>query len=299
MRPNFFIVGAPKCGTTALSKYLNEHPNIFISEIKEPHYFAEDLTKYRHVTKESDYLRLFDGANAESYRIGEASVFYLYSKVAIKKIKNFDPDVRIIVMLRNPLDMVYSMHSQLLYTRDEIIADFTEAWSLCEKRKQGQEIPKCCRDEKLLFYDEIGMLGAQVERLLDVFPRDQVKIIFYDDFSSNTASIYRDVIDFLGLPFDGRTNFPIVNSNKRHKSPLLAQFTQKTPPVLVRSAMRVKAFLGISNWGVLDRLRNINRSTEKRSPLDVAFRAQLVDCFNDDIKKLALLTDRDLSAWMK
>lgn len=299
MRPNFFIVGAPKCGTTALSKYLSEHPNIFISGVKEPHYFAEDLPKYRHVTKESDYLSMFDGANAASHRVGEASVFYLYSKVALEKIKSFDPNARIIVMLRNPLDMVYSMHSQLLYTRDETIANFAMAWSLCGKRKQGQEIPKCCRDEKLLFYDEIGMLGAQIERLLDIFPRDQVKIIFYDDFASNTASVYQDVLGFLGLSFDERTSFPVVNSNKRYRSSLLAQFTKKTPLVLVRNAMRVKSFLGISSWGVLDRLKNINRSIEKRPPLETDLKTQLADCFRDDIKKLALLTDRDLSVWLR
>ena len=299
MRPNFFIVGAPKCGTTALSRYLREHPNIFISDVKEPHYFAEDLPKYRHVTNESDYLGMFDGANTTNQRVGEASVFYLYSKVAIENIKRFDPNARIIVMLRNPLDMVYSMHSQLLYTRDETIANFAMAWSLCERRKQGQEIPKCCRDEKLLFYDEIGMLGEQVERLIEVFARDQVKIIFYDDFASNTAAIYRDVIDFLGLPFDERSDFSVVNSNKRHKSSLLAQFTQKTPPVLVQNAMKVKALLGISNWGVLGRLRNINRSIEKRPPLGTDLKTRLVDCFRDDIKKLALLTDRDLSVWLR
>lgn len=80
MKPNFFIVGAPKCGTTALSKYLSEHPNIFISEVKEPHYFAEDLPKYRYVTKESDYLSMFDGANAESYRIGRLLFFIFIQK---------------------------------------------------------------------------------------------------------------------------------------------------------------------------------------------------------------------------
>lgn len=299
MKPNFFIVGAPKCGTTALSKYLSGHPNIFISDVKEPHYFAEDLPKYRYVTKESDYLGMFDGANGANHRIGEASVFYLYSKVAIERIKSFNPSAKIIVMLRNPLDMIYSMHSQLLYTRDETIATFAMAWSLREERKQGHEIPKCCRDEKLLFYDEIGMLGAQVERLFDVFARDQVKIIFYDDFASNTSSIYRDVLDFLGLPFDGRSNFPVVNSNKRHKSSLLAQFTQKTPPVLIRNALKMKAFIGISSWGILDKLRNINKSAEKRPPLDVGLRTQLVDCYHNDIEKLALLTDRDLSAWLR
>ena len=299
MRPNFFIVGAPKCGTTALSKYLSEHPNIFISDVKEPHYFADDLPKYRYVTNESDYLSMFDSANATNHRIGEASVFYLYSKVAIENIKKFDPNARIIVMLRNPLDMVCSMHSQLLYTRDETTAAFAMAWDLCGKRKQGQEIPTCCRDEKLLFYDEIGMLGAQVERLLNVFARDQVKIIFYDDFASNTTSVYQETLYFLGLPFDERSSFSVVNSNKKHKSSLLAQFTQKTPPVLVRGAMKLKAFIGISSWGILDKLRNMNTSAEKRPPLDVDLRTQLVDCYHDDIEKLALLTGRDLSAWLR
>ena len=107
--PNFFIVGAPKCGTTALCEYLKYHPNVFMSTPKEPHYFAEDFERYRHVKTEDKYLALFGDCNDRHLMIGEASVFYLRSTRAVSLIRDFNPDAKIIVMLRNPVDMVYSL----------------------------------------------------------------------------------------------------------------------------------------------------------------------------------------------
>ncbi len=297
-KPNFFIVGAPKCGTTALARYLSEHPNVFMSAIKESHYFAHDFPRLRYATEETDYLAMFDGATDRHLRIGEASGFYFLSQVAIKKIRAFNRHAKLIVMLRNPLEMVRSFHSQLLYSREEQVTDFAEAWRLIETRKKGHAIPKNCREAKILYYDEVGRFGEQLERLLAQFPRDHVMIIFYEDFSSNTSSVYCAALDFLGLPNDRRYNFPVINAHKQHRSDIVAQFTQKTPTHLARAAMELKRVLGIKKWGALDFLRSANRVDKPREPLEYRLRQQIADCYRDDIAKLSAITGRNLSGWL-
>ena len=115
-RPDFFIVGAPKCGTTALYEYLRQHPAVFMPFHKEPLFFGDDLTRrYGRLTLH-DYMRLFKDAKP-GQRVGEASAWYLYSRSAAAEIKAYAPDAQIIVMVRNPVDMMYAEHSQVLFNR--------------------------------------------------------------------------------------------------------------------------------------------------------------------------------------
>lgn len=135
--PNFFIVGAPKCGTTAMHIYLRQHPEIFMPEKKESHFFGSDLNSQYFIRDREKYLSLFSEAK-DVKRIGEASVWYLYSKQAAYEIKEFSPSASIIIMLRNPVDMLYAQHSQFLYNGNENIASFEDAlnaekteWLVC------------------------------------------------------------------------------------------------------------------------------------------------------------------------
>lgn len=297
-RPNFFIVGAPKCGTTALSEYLGEHPSIFMSFPKEPHYFADDMPRMRYVTKLEDYLRLFSVAKRDAIRLGEASVWYLYSDVAIRNIYRFNPISRIIVMLRNPVDMVYSMHSQFRITLEEDVDDFRTAWNIQAQRRAGRMIPSRCRAPKNLQYGKIGKLGDQVERLLDIFPEEQVHFIVFEDFITKTQECYQAVLGFLGVEFDGRTEFRRVNENKSHRFGAVARFTQATPTSLVKLAMSVKTMLGIERMGVLNAIRKINTNTSPRNPLDKVFRGELCSYFESDIKKLSRLVGFDAERWL-
>lgn len=292
-RPDFFIVGAPKCGTTALSQYLGEHPSVFMSFPKEPHYFAEDMPKMRYVNNLNDYLKLFSNAGSDVARVGEASVWYLYSDAAIRNIFEFNPDSKIIVMLRNPVDMIYSMHSQAKMTLDEDIDDFRKAWDAREHRRAGRMIPKRCREPKNLQYGEIGKLGAQVERLLDVFPTKQVHFINFDDFRTKTRDCYESVLGFLQVQSDGRTEFQRINENKQHKLGVLAKFTQATPTTLVNLAMSVKRMLRIERLSVLDEIRSFNTDMSSRPPLDDVFRSELCAYFEADTRKLLGLVDED------
>ena len=299
VKPNFFILGAPKCGTTALYKYLSHHPNIFMSRVKEPHFFARDLGTYPRIKRIEDYTDLFRLAGEEHLRVGEASVYYLRSSVAISNIREFNPDARLIAMFRNPVDMVASLHAQLLYWSEETVADFEEAWRLQERRRQGFEIPRRSRGAFLLQYREVGQFGTQAERLLASFPRSQVKLILYDDFAASPQGVYDDVIAFLGLPHDGRSEFPRINENKRARLPWLRNFYRKPPLPLRRAVRRIKQVIGgdaISS--VKDKIVSANTAWERREPLSPAFRAELVETFRSEVDLLSRLMGRDLSHWV-
>lgn len=297
MKPNFFIVGAPKCGTTALCEYLKEHHNIFISDPKEPHYFAEDLDNYRLVKTEDSYLELFKDSQEDNLAIGEGSVFYLYSSVALQNIYQFDPQAKIIVMLRKPSELVYSFHSQLLYSADEQEKDFETAWRLQSLRKQGDKIPSSCREAELLQYAAVGKLGEQIERLFTIFPRQQIEIVWFEDFITDTKKVYDRVLDFLAVPHDNRTDFSRINENKKHKLSVLGRFSEKPPVSITQTLMKAKQILGIDRLGVLDTIRSFNTKTSSRSPLKESFHIELAQEFKDDVNKLGKILDKDLSSW--
>ncbi|MGD9695979.1 MAG: sulfotransferase domain-containing protein [Thermoleophilia bacterium] len=299
--PNFFIVGAPKCGTTALSEYLRDHPRVFMSQPKEPHFFCSDFDYYYAPGRrgEDHYLALFDGADERHLAVGEASVWYLFSEDAARNIAAFDPAARIVVMVRNPVDLVPSLHSQLLYTLDEDEPDLARAWELQRARARGEHVPATARVPWFLQYGDAARLGAQLRRVYASFPREQVKVIVFDDLRADTGGVYRQTLAFLGVPDDGRTDFPRVNENKVHQSGAVARFTQRPPGVLVAAARGVKRATGIRRLGVMTRLRRRNRQVVQRDGLSPELRRALADHFRDDVAELGELIGRDLSAWTR
>jgi Sulfotransferase domain len=299
-KPNFFIVGAPKCGTTALYEYLRPHPNIFMSPIKEPHFFARDLGTYPRIKTMEEYRGLFAGATPEHLRVGEASVYYLRSTVALANIREFNPDAKIIAMFRNPVEMVHALHSQLLYVAEENVPDFETAWRLQERRSRGLDLPPRSRGAFLLQYAEFGRFGTQVERLLSAFPRSQAKLILYDDFRASPQRVYDEVIAFLDLPHDNRTEFPRINENKRVRLAWLRDFYQKPPPALRRAVRRIKHVVGGEALTAVSRkIVNLNTTKQERLPLSPELRAELVETFRDEIQLLGRLLNRDLSHWLE
>jgi Sulfotransferase domain len=298
-RPDFFILGAPKCGTTALSEYLRHHPRVFVSQPKEPHYFCTDFDYYYAPGRRSEehYLRLFAGAGEEHLAVGEASVWYLYSEVAARNIAAFDPGARAIVMVRNPVELVPSLHSQLRYMLDEDEPDPWEAWRLQEARAAGRRLPRRVRVPEFLRYGETARLGAQLRRVYEALPREQVKVLVFDDLRADTGAVYREALAFLGVPDDGRTEFPRVNENKVHRAGAVARLTQRPPAPLVSVARGVKRVAGVERLGVLERVRRTNRQVARRRPIDPGFAAELREHFREDVAKLGALIGRDLSAW--
>ena len=297
-KPNFFIAGAPKCGTTALYEYLRSHPQIFMPNLKEPHFFSDDLITHKIVETPDEYSDLFAPATPQQVRVGEASASYLLSTAALPAIRRFNPDAKIIAMFRNPVDMVHSFHSQLLYWSEETETDFETAWRLQERRRRGIDVPRTCREPFWLQYRDIGRFGTQTQRLLSVFPADQVKVILFDDFSASPKRLYDEVIDFFGLNHDHRTDFPRVNENKRARLAWLRDFYRKPPPALLQGYRRFKRtaagkhLVAVKEWIV-----GLNTVRERRPPLSPAFRAELVETYRDEVALLSRLLNRDLSHW--
>jgi hypothetical protein len=297
-KPNFFIVGAPKCGTTALYEYLRPHPNIFMPAVKELHFFATDLGAYREVQTLEEYTSLFADSTEQHLRVGEASVYYLRSAVALANIQAYNPQAKIIAMFRNPVDMVYSLHSQLLYWSLESEPDFESAWRLQQRRARGLDLPDRIPSPLLVQYAEIGRFGSQAQRLLSLFPKEQVKLILYDDFTASAQKVYDEVIEFLEVPHDKRTWFPRVNENKRARMVWLRDFYRKPPRLLHRAFRGLKQMAGADGIvAVKKKIVELNTVKERRAPLSPAFRAELVAAYRDEVALLSGIMNRDLSHW--
>ncbi len=303
--PNFYLAGVPKSGTTSLYTYLLEHPNIFLPvpvggsmKQKEPMYFATDLREAQDYTDEDAYLGLYAGAGKEHLAIGDASVLYLYSDVALQKIRKKVPNARIVVLLRNPIEAVVSYHAELYKTLAEDVASFEEAWRLQEARRQGEAIPSTCHSPTRLQYYDVYDYPTQIERLWRVFPSEQTLILLFDDFKADTAGCYRRIQSFLGLPRHELTVFEKVNENKQLRSRFLARLLLQPPPLLRRIAETLKSTLKIDYTAIAVRLTQMNLAPpDGREALSPEFRRELRETFEPDIHKLSHLLGRDLSAW--
>jgi hypothetical protein len=295
--PNFFIIGAPKSGTTALSQYLGAHPNIFFSRVKEPHFFDLD-TSTRVKAGLQTYLSLFSDAQPDVHKaVGEGSTGYLFSKVAVSEILKFNPDSKFIVMLRNPVDLVHAWHSEMYYEGVEDVRDFESAWKLEGERRRGKCIPYPCWEPKKLFYSEWGKLGDQVERLFSVAARDRLKVIVFDDFVADTRHVYEQVLSFLEVPLDGKDDFATVNESRVLRYPWL----QRRLAFTANQARRIRAVSGLNlKWGcgLSQRLFLMNSKPSPRRSISPELRAELNEFFQEDVQKLSKLLGRDLSYWV-
>ena len=150
VKPNLFIVGFAKCGTTALHEYLSTHPNVHPSFPKEPHFFIERIWRHSPARTEAEYLRFFAGATKDARVLLDSSAVHIYSPQALRKIREFNPDARIIVMVRNPVNMLASFHRYSCRMFVENVTDFEEAWNLQASRANGINLPEGCEFPVLL-----------------------------------------------------------------------------------------------------------------------------------------------------
>lgn len=296
-KPNFFIVGAPKCGTTALYTYLKAHPEVFMPEkVKEPHFFATDLKMLHLVQKPEEYFELFASAtNAKA--LGEASTRYLYSRHAAKNIHACCPHAKIIIMLRSPIEMIYALHSQHLRSCVETYTSFSNALDAEERRLTGKEDVAPKISPEILAYRKTGLYTEQIKRYFQFFPQEQIKFIFFDDFSSNTGKIYSEVLNFLEVDPDFTIEFKKINPNQGYLLYSLHRLLHKRPYPLQTLVQKIIP-KSLRN-GLFMLLRNANSWKKKRPPLDPALRNSLCDYFQDDISKLSQLTGRDLLHWIE
>ena len=289
--PNFFLLGAPKSGTTALAQYLSEHPNVFVTDPKEPHFYSKDLNHGLYRDRDR-YLALFEAAGHNHRVVGEASVWYLYSDVAITNILTEYPTAKFIVMLRNPIEMAISLHDQMVYTGYETERNFEKAWELQALRKRGEKIPVWCHEPKLLQYKSDCLIGEQFARISAAIPKGNLLSIMYDDFKDSPEVVWEKILAFLSLEADGREAFPIVNAAKARRSFILKRVND--------AYCRLREALGLRGLGtgIFAKLNNWNHVGRSRKLLNPVLAAKLKAEFFDDISKLERTLDRDLSGWL-
>lgn len=295
LKPNFFIVGAPRCGTTAMYTYLSEHPNIAMPLYdKEPHYFGTDLISPRFERfrgNEQKYLSLFKHAQ-NCKRIGEASVLYLRSEKAAHEIYTYNPKSKIIIMIRNPVDMLYSYYLMLSSIQHEDLPTFDQALDAEEARKLGKCLPQNLYvPVETLLYREMADFAPQIRRYQDHFDSEQIKIIVYDDFSDDTARVFKETLDFLEVESDFTVDFRRINSTNTQVMPILKTLFRQ--PWLVKIGDRMYPVA----MPIYKALINLNQRSVPRPQLDSELRSRLLNELRPQIDKLSVLLNRDLSPW--
>jgi hypothetical protein len=295
--PDFYIVGAPKCGTSALFSYLGAHPGIAMSDVKEPHYWSRDFNPLRpRPPSREAYLDLWTDAPAGALR-GEASTHYARSRVAIPAIQAESPDARFILMLRDPFEMAMAWHAQLIFMFEENVASFPKAWRLQEERRQGRRIPPECPDPEVLQYRNVCALGEQLERFVALVKPERRLVLLFDDFVSDTRGQYLKVLSFLGLPDDGRRLFPKVNATQTRRFPLLSQWHRgagRRLGGLYGPLRAVARRLGLSPSAAIDGFNLRQRPRLGQTP---AFERSVRLAFSDEVRKIEAITGRDLGHW--
>ncbi|HEY1449739.1 MAG TPA: sulfotransferase [Solirubrobacteraceae bacterium] len=198
-KPDFFIVGHQKCGTTALYEMLKRHPQIYLPDVKEPRYFVPELLRPdRKLSTLDGYLELFAQAG-HSQRAGEASPQYIRSRTAARAIADMQPAARIVAILREPASFLRSFHLQMVQSNIEPQRDLAKALSLVEARRAGEHLPRRCRNREPLLYTDHVRYVEQLERFHAVFDPEQIMVVIYDDFRRDNEQTVRDVLRFLGV----------------------------------------------------------------------------------------------------
>ena len=300
--PNFFIVGKPKAGTTALHYLLAQHPDIFMSSFKEPHHFHLEhvqagVDRKRGMSglayKDRDkYIELFKDATDEKI-VGESSTGYLYSKSAAREIAKFNPDAKILMVLREPVDFMHSFHSQLLRSANENEPDFREALKLEESRKKGKDIPFTATYPENLLYVDQAHYAAQVKRFFDAFDSRNIKVLIYEDLRADNLRIFREILEFLEVDPDFTPQFRDVNQTRRVRFPKLAGWL-----VFLADKRKYPVQKWMPGW-LLNPIRGVMRrifyTTGPRDELDPELRLQLARELKPDVLELSELLGIDLA----
>jgi hypothetical protein len=311
-----FIVGAPRCGTTTLASFLQQHPDVCFSAVKEPHFFSRDEVaglrgdELQRCVEEEYWQRFFGHCDGDPKLYAEGSVTYLYVPERMAPILKLWPDAKFIIALRDPISMLPSLHARLLVTGDETIRDFPTAWAKVDERARGKSIPKQAIDPRWLRYDWAGHLGENVERFLAAVGRERCHIVLFDDLSRDPQGTYGELCRFLGVEPWAGTNFKPQRINKTIRIGWLQRLL-KRPPKAIRTALAGEQFhkrekkvgstesRGLSAiFRVRKRLLEWNKVPAKRQPLDSAVRQQIIDRLRDDVILLSRTIDRDLSHWL-
>lgn len=292
--PNFLIIGAAKGGTTSLYHYLNQHPQIYMSPVKEPRFFAlegetlnfqnpDQVINHTSVTTLPEYYKLFEGVTDE-IAVGEASPLYLYSERAVERIAHYVPEAKLIATLRNPVDRAYSCYKHLI-----ALDPFSFAEALDQEDHRIRQ-----NWAHLWHYRQGGYYYKQLKRYFDKFDRQQIKIYLFDDLKSKPLGVVQDVFSFLGVDNTFIPDLTYRNVSNNPKIKVLQNTTNGKSPV--RSFFR-KVLPKELRSGLAKRVRKWN--SKEFMPMSEEVRLQLIDGYRADILNLQDLIGLDLSHWLK
>jgi hypothetical protein len=286
--PSFYIVGAPKCGTTTLFDWLKQHPDTYLP-VKEPNYLSEDIydpfpERERRRWTMQEYLEKITPAHMVSKVTGEATPKYLYSDTALNTIGGWASDTRIIVLIRNPVELVVSLHNQFCKQGIEKESSFYNAWYISQARKDIR-----------MNYMFWGTFGARLKRLYEIFPAKNVLVMVLEEEMQKAPELaYQRVLRFLGLPQADLPDLSRSNSATGSRSFLLNQATSS-----LRRYARKKGMIGkypaVAN--IARRVTQLNSLQGNKTTLDEAFRTELASYFSSDVQLTAELLGRTHLPW--
>lgn len=296
--PSFLLIGAAKSGTTSLYKYLGQHPDIYTSPVKEPNFFAfegeevnfkgprdDDYTNSWTITSRAQYERLFEASTDAGAR-GEASPSYLYYPKASSRIQQSIPNVRLIALLRHPVERAYSNYLMMRMTGREKYTDFATALQRETHREEAGW-------SYFWRYKQLGFYYRQLSRYYERFDDSQIRVFLYDDFARHTERVMTEAFQFLGVDDQFTPDVSIRhNPSGTPRFKWLRSIMEPGSPLRTVARTLLPSKLGTKLGGFLHRW-NI-----ERPPIPTATRQKLQALYREDILRLQDLIERDLSPWL-
>jgi len=276
--------------------FLRAHPEVFMPSAKEIHYFGSDLQGLPYELDQERYHALFRGTEGKR-RVGATCAMALYSNQGAEEIRREVPDAKIVMLLRDPVEMMYAFHSELVYQGMEHVKDFRKAVLLEPERKRGRGLPQNSLPPSIFLYCEMASYAEQVHRFYAHFPQEQIHVILFDDFQKDLPGVYRRLLQFLEVNPEFRPKFSTINPNKRVRSLRLRRLLSQPGPrekALARALIpwrdarqRMSAIL--SHW-------NVNFAP--RSRMNLSLRRRLASQLAPDVERLSQIIKHDLSHWL-
>ncbi len=293
IKPSFFVVGAPKCGTTSLYEYLKQHPRVFLPERKDLAYFIDDLDVVPKPRSVAEYEAFFR-EGSEGQIAGDVSVWYLYSHTAAERIHAYCPHAKILIMLRDPVGMLYSLHSEYLFSGDETLLDFEQALDAEDARRSGADLGATRYPKELFYYRQVVRYAEQVERYFDRFGRENCLFIDFHRLKNEADRVYVETLELLELETDFQPVLKQHNPAKVVRSRRLASLMKNPPwPIRLAASLVPKSVLR----RVAGKAIALNAKPQPRPPMDPELRRRLSAELTPEVRRLEELLGLSLAHW--